>query len=285
MVPVLENLLLSTSFNTTLGTDFFGFAKRVYLKDWTSHTTDISRIHAYSPVATVNSYPYSTSTTLPHYSFAYYKFTPSSSVGNLTISINKTSGIQTAVFKKSAAIISEIMSASDGSYTVNGFGALNPATAEVVLLVTNTTNLDNHQSAFSTSGSPTAVTEPTTSISTPSVGVSSGGGGGGACFIATAAYGSYLHPQVQILRDFRDSYLLTNAPGRAFVKIYYRFSPPAADFIAQHETIKLLVRLFLTPFIFIINNFMLAMLVIGSTMLGMLIRTRYLNMIHRTVSE
>jgi hypothetical protein len=41
-------------------------------------------------------------------------------------------------------------------------------------------------------------------------GVDSGGGGGG-CFIATAAFGSYVEPNVKLLRDFRDHYLLTSA--------------------------------------------------------------------------
>ena len=37
------------------------------------------------------------------------------------------------------------------------------------------------------------------------------GGGGGGCFIATAAFGSYVAPNVKLLRDFRDHYLLTSA--------------------------------------------------------------------------
>jgi subtilisin family serine protease len=50
---------------------------------------------------------------------------------------------------------------------------------------------------------------------------SSGGGDGGGCFIATAAYGSVMHPYVEKLRQFRDRHLLTNGIGKRFVEAYY----------------------------------------------------------------
>ena len=66
------------------------------------------------------------------------------------------------------------------------------------------------------------------------------------------AYGSYLDPQVAVLRNFRDRYLLTNAPGRAFVAAYYAYSPPVAAAIADSETLRFVVRLVLTPLVFAI---------------------------------
>jgi len=69
------------------------------------------------------------------------------------------------------------------------------------------------------------------------------------CFIATAAFGSYLEPQVDLLRQFRDHYLLTNAPGRWFVRNYYHYGPYAARFITEHAWLKPLVRILLLPLV------------------------------------
>ena len=85
------------------------------------------------------------------------------------------------------------------------------------------------------------------------VGSVGGGGGGSSCFIATAAFGSYLEPHVQVLRNFRDDYLLTNLLGRSFVTLYYTYSPPVADFIARHESLRNLTRWALTPLVIAIR--------------------------------
>ncbi|MBI4827127.1 MAG: hypothetical protein HY807_12030 [Nitrospirae bacterium] len=90
-------------------------------------------------------------------------------------------------------------------------------------------------------------TDPDATTSAPD---SSGGGSGGGCFIATAAYGSYLHPDVYVLKRFRDKYLLTNKLGDMFVKTYYRFSPPMADYIAKHESLRSAARIALTPVVY-----------------------------------
>jgi hypothetical protein len=76
---------------------------------------------------------------------------------------------------------------------------------------------------------------------------STSAGGSTFCFIATAAYGSYLDHEVVSLRRFRDNYLLSSALGRAAVSFYYRNSPPVAEFIARHDALRLAARLVITP--------------------------------------
>ena len=76
---------------------------------------------------------------------------------------------------------------------------------------------------------------------------SSGGGGGGGCFIATAAYGSAMSTEVKTFKRFRDEYLLTNELGKAFVSLYYRYSPTLADYIDKYPVVRKIVRIGLYP--------------------------------------
>ena len=70
-----------------------------------------------------------------------------------------------------------------------------------------------------------------------------------SCFIATAAYGSPMDPHVEILRKFRDNCLLANKIGQKFVRIYYKYSPAVADYIAKNEILRSMTRIGLLPII------------------------------------
>ena len=65
------------------------------------------------------------------------------------------------------------------------------------------------------------------------------------CFIATATFGTPMAKEVRTLCKFRDKYLLTSAAGRIFVNLYYRLSPPIAEFIKDKPLLKTLIRIHL----------------------------------------
>ena len=67
----------------------------------------------------------------------------------------------------------------------------------------------------------------------------------GGCFIATAAYGSALAPEVIVLTHFRDDVLVQSTLGSLLVALYYFFSPPLASIVAYHDPLRRLARLFL----------------------------------------
>jgi len=77
--------------------------------------------------------------------------------------------------------------------------------------------------------------------------ITEGDSGGGPCFIATAAYGTPMSEEIEILREFRNEYLLTSPVGRAFVGLYYLVSPPIAEFITEHPGLRPMVRAGLFP--------------------------------------
>lgn len=62
------------------------------------------------------------------------------------------------------------------------------------------------------------------------------------CFIATAVYATPLAPEIDVLRDFRDNFLLKNKLGQEFVNLYYELSPPIAEFISKHLLLRKMLR-------------------------------------------
>lgn len=81
-----------------------------------------------------------------------------------------------------------------------------------------------------------------------------GSSGKSGCFIATAAFGSPFEPHVMTLRHFRDTRLLTNGPGRAFVSFYYSVSPPIAAVISRSPALRTATCMLLMPVVFTVEH-------------------------------
>jgi hypothetical protein len=117
-------------------------------------------------------------------------------------------------------------------------------------LLANSTEEEDTANSFGLLGDP-AMTLGTESPSTASVPVVAGGsgGGGGGCFIASAAYGSFLNRHVTSLRSFRDRWLVRSPVGTWLVRAYYATSPRAARWIRDHTTTRALARMALAPLV------------------------------------
>ena len=76
---------------------------------------------------------------------------------------------------------------------------------------------------------------------------------GGGCLIATAAYGSEMSSQVQMLREIRDGSVMGTAYGAAFMsgfnQMYYSFSPQIADYQRENPAFKEVVKMAITPLV------------------------------------
>jgi len=114
-------------------------------------------------------------------------------------------------------------------------------------LLANSTQEEDTANSFSLMGDPAMTLGVEPQSSSPVV--DAGGGGGGGCFVASAAYGSFLDGHVHALRAFRDRWLLEGAVGRWLVRAYYSLSPPAARWIKGHGNIRALTRIVLAPLV------------------------------------
>ena len=79
----------------------------------------------------------------------------------------------------------------------------------------------------------------------------------GGCLIATAVYGTELAPQVQKLREIRDTKILPTESGAAFMSafntIYYSFSPAIADLERQNPAVRYMIGGMITPMIYLLS--------------------------------
>jgi len=74
------------------------------------------------------------------------------------------------------------------------------------------------------------------------------------CFIATAAYGTPLACELDVLRAFRDRRMLKSKAGKTMVLSYYKISPPIASVIADRQTLKKIVRTFIDPIVRLLRD-------------------------------
>ena len=78
-----------------------------------------------------------------------------------------------------------------------------------------------------------------------------GAGRGGGCLIATAAYGTEMAGQVQLLREVRDGAVMQTHSGALFMEgfsaAYYAVSPAVADLERQSPAFQEAVRLGIAP--------------------------------------
>jgi len=70
-----------------------------------------------------------------------------------------------------------------------------------------------------------------------------------ACFIATAAYGSVMAADVDMLRRFRDGTLRKTVLGELAVETYYTFSPAVSGVVGESDVLRATARDLLAPIV------------------------------------
>lgn len=95
------------------------------------------------------------------------------------------------------------------------------------------------------------------------------------CFIASAVYGSRHADEIRILREFRDTHLLSSIPGRKFVQLYYRYSPPIAELLRESYVPRCAVRSVLNLIILFIERPWLIIILLPLTISFLIVRGRW----------
>jgi uncharacterized repeat protein (TIGR02543 family) len=171
-----------------------------------------------------------------------------------TIAMNDDYSITASFQQISSQFELTISSTTGGSVTDPGEGTFRYDQGTVVNLIAEAEAGYSFDKWTGDTGTIADVNDATTSVTmngdyfiTANFEGTDGGTTDGGCFVATAVYGTPLAGEIEVLREFRDGYLLTNPVGQALVDFYYRVSPPVAEFITEHPGLKPIARAELLP--------------------------------------
>ena len=127
-----------------------------------------------------------------------------------------------------------------------------PSRMTTITSTTTTTTTSSTVSLATTMTSPTTTAIVTQSTITATLTTTPG-----RCLIASAAYGSHLAPEVQLLRTFRDQTLMSTFAGAQFMRVfndfYYSFSPAVAEIVSSDSIIAETMRIAIAPLILILK--------------------------------
>lgn len=184
--------------------------------------------------------------------------------GNITLGATSNSNLTLTNNGNYDVEITGISIPDSSVFSHNGINALLPRGENTIIEIT----FSPGQTRGTQTGTLTVISDAdnsTLNVSLTGTGGSGGGGGSGSsCFIATAAYGSYMSDEVLLLKQFRDKWLLQdfalqlseytvnipNVIGKAFVDYYYKYSPPVAGYIQRNEAMRFTAKLALTPLVY-----------------------------------
>ncbi len=171
------------------------------------------------------------------------KTTGSTSYSTQTSTITSTSKIQSNSSNTSTAMVTQTNTYSSSLETSRNSTSTIPTSSSTRATLPSITTTTPAATAYVTTSTRTT----TSTIALPTL----------RCVIATAAFGSELSAEVQLLREFRDEKVMLTLGGRLFMSVfnrpYYSISPTIAEFIAQHSSVAFIVRALVYPLVFILH--------------------------------
>jgi hypothetical protein len=78
---------------------------------------------------------------------------------------------------------------------------------------------------------------------------------GASCFVATVCYGDIYHPDLTVLRKFRDDRLSKYRIGVFFINWYYKYGPKIADAVASNRILKNSTHYLITKIVSVLKYF------------------------------